>query len=135
MADTNTVQLADIIAPSAPPPAPPPYGAIAVGVGLTLIVTLVVARIVWRRSRDRRAALTLLKQAERALQQQRLDPRAAAFKAALALRLAGATTDRSTPEWMTFLNTLNQARYAPQSPSAQDAAQLLAQTRRWIKSC
>jgi len=135
MADSNTVQLADIIAPIAPPPAPPPYGWIALGVGLTLVVTLIVARIVWHRSRDRRAALALLKQAERALQQQKLEPRAATFAAAHALRRACATTDRNTPEWMTFSSTLDQARYAPQSPSAQDAAQLLAQTRRWIKSC
>ena len=135
MADSNTVQLADIIAPSVPPPAPPPYGWIALGACLTLAVALLVTRLWWRRGRERRAALALLKQAERALQQQKLEPRAAAFAAAQALRCAGATTDRNKPEWATLSNTLDQARYAPQSPSAQDAAQLLAQARRWIKSC
>lgn len=135
MADTNTVQLADIIAPIAPPLAPPPYGAIALGVGLTLVLTLIVARFLWRRSRDRRAALAQLAQAERGLQQQKLEPRAAAFQAAQALRRADKTIDKNMPQWTAFLNTLDQARYAPQSPSAQDAVQLLAQARRWIKSC
>jgi len=133
MAETS--QLADIIAPIAPPPAPPPYGAIALGVELTLIVVLIVARLLWRRSRDRRAALAQLKRAERALQQQTLDPRAAAFQAAQALRRAYGTSDGATPEWTAFLSALNQARYAPHAPSAQDAAQLLAQARDWIKSC
>jgi len=129
------VQLADIIAPLTPPPAPPPYGAIALGVGLTLVVVLIVARLLWRRSRHRRAALTLLKQAERALQQQRLEPRAAAFQAAQALRRAYEKNEGAAPEWAAFSSTLDQARYAPQPPSAQDAAQLLAQARHWIKQC
>ena len=135
MADANTVQLADIIAPSVPPAAPPPYGAIALGVGLTLLVAFIVARLVWRRSRDRRAALAQLKQAERALQQQKLEPRAAVFQAAQALRRAYGKSEGATPEWSAFLSALDQARYAPQPPSAQDAAQLLVQARRWIKTC
>jgi len=136
MADTSTIQLADIIAPIAPPPAPPPYGVIALGVGLTLILTLLIVRRWWRRSRDQRAALTQLKQTERALQQQKLDPRAAAFATAQAMRHAyRKTSHASTPEWTAFLSTLDQARYAPQPPSAQDAAQLLAQARHWIRAC
>ena len=135
MADPSTVQLADIIAPIAPPPSPPPYAAIAFGVGLTLIAVLIVARLVWRRSRDRRAALAQLKQAERALQQQKLEPRAAAFQAAQALRRAYGKTSNDMPEWAAFLSTLDQARYAPQPPSVQESAQLLAQARDWIKTC
>jgi len=135
MADPSTIQLADIIAPIAPPAAPPPYAWIALGVGLSLIVTLIVVRLVWRRSRNRRAALVLIKQAERALQQQKLDPRAAAFQAAQALRRAYGKAESVTPEWAAFLSSLDQARYAPQPPSAQDATQLLAQTRDWIKQC
>jgi hypothetical protein len=135
MADTNTIQLADIIAPTAPPAAPPPYGAIALGVGLMLIVAFIVTRLVWRRGRQRRAALALIKQAERALRQQTIEPRAATLQAAQALRRVYGNTSGASPEWAAFVSTLNQARYAAQPPSAQDAAQLLAQARHWIKQC
>lgn len=129
------VQLADIIAPIAPPAAPPPYGAIALGVGLTLLIAFIVTRLVWRRGRQRRAALALIKQAERALQQQTIEPRAATFQAAQALRRVYGNTSGATTEWAAFVRTLDQARYAAQTPSAQDAAQLLAQARGWIKQC
>lgn len=137
MADTNTIQLADIIAPNTPPPAPPPYGWIALGASLTLIVALFVARLWWRSTRNKRAALALLKQAEHALQQQKLDPRAAAFQSAQALRLAygKSTLGDNTQAWSTLLSSLDQARYAPQPPSAQDAAHLLVQARHWVKAC
>lgn len=135
MAETS--QLADIIAPIAPPAAPPPYGWIALGVGIALIVTLILARFFLRRSRDRRAALAQLKHAEHALQHQTLDPRAATFCAAQSLRHAyrNALSEHTfpTPEWREFLSTLDQARYAPQAPTPQDAAQLLVFARHWIK--
>jgi hypothetical protein len=129
------VQLADIVAPVAPPPAPPPYGAIALGAGLMLVVALIAARFLWRRKRQRRAALALLKQAERALRQQTIEPRAAAFQAAQALRHAAGKIKGATPEWTAFLHLLDQARYAPQPPSAQDTTHLIAQARRWISAC
>lgn len=136
MADTNTIQLADIIAPNTPPPAPPPYGWIALGVVMTLIFTLFILRQRWRHGRDRRTALRLIKQAEHALQQQTMTPRAAAFQAAQALRGVSQRLNRDcTPDWAAFIYTLDQALYAPQSPSVQDAAQLLAQARGWIKPC
>ena len=149
------IQLTDIIAPLVPPPAPPPYGWIALGVGLALLVILIVARLWWRRNRDKRAALAQVKQAERALQQQQLDPRAAVFHAAQALRRAykinrpsiqfplpsplphpspweGEGVSSVDTAWTDFLSALDQARYAAQAPSVQDAAQLLAQARHWI---
>ena len=147
------IQLTDIIAPLVPPPAPPPYGWIALGVGLALLVILIVARLWWRRNRDKRAALAQVKQAERALQQQQLDPRAAVFHAAQALRRAykinrpsiqfplpppqpspweGEGASLMDTAWTDFLSALDQARYAAQAPSVQDAAQLLAQARHWI---
>ena len=128
------LELADIIAPIAPAPAPPPYGWIALGVGLTLIAALLVARLLWRRSRNRRAALAQLKRAEQALQQQQLDPRTAVFQAALAVRRAYHTAPRSdaASEWINFLGALDQARYAAQAPSRQDSVQLLERARHWI---
>jgi len=135
MAEPNAIQLADIIAPSAPPPAPPPYGWIALGLTLLLIVTLLAARRLWQRNRARRTALTLIKQTEHALYQKNLEPRTAAFQAAQALRCANKNPGNNTLEWLTFLNALDQARYAAQPPSAQESVRLLAQTRDWIKTC
>ena len=177
MAETALPALVDIIAPLAPPPAPPPYGWIAFGLGIALLVTLIVARVWWQRSRHRRAALAQIKHAEHALQQQQLDPRGASFKAAQALSLAynlhhptiqsprpsgerarvrgniapssvALPTSPPPPQpspcegegipladsaWTDFLSALDAARYAPHPPSPQDAAQLIAQTRHWIK--
>ncbi len=96
MAETNTIQLADIIAPAIPPAAPLPYGWIAFGSALTLAMVLITVRLWWRRTRNRRAALTQLKHAEHALQQQTLEPRAAVFAVAQALRLAYSVSDVSS---------------------------------------
>ena len=131
------LELADIIAPAVPPPAPLPYGWIALGIVLFILIALIVLRILWRRSRYRRAALAQLKRTKRALQQGWLDARAAAFQAALALRPALPTLSsrgRGKPasEWAEFMHALDHARYAPHAPSRQEAAQLLAQARRWI---
>ena len=45
MAEATLPVLVDIIAPMLPPPAPPPYGWIALGLGIALLVTLIVARV------------------------------------------------------------------------------------------
>jgi len=134
MAEPALPDLVDIIAPWVPPAAPPPYAWIALIVGLGCVAALSLARFLWRRGKNRRAALAQLKQAERALQHQKLEPRAAAFQVAQALRRAhskSSSTD-NTLSWVAFLSTLDQARYAPHAPSAHDAAQLIAQARHWI---
>ena len=142
----DTLQLADIIAPITPPAAPPPYGWIALGVGITLIVVLIAARLWWRRNRNRRGALAQLKLAARALQQQKLEPRAVVFQAAQAVNraygISGTCSKSPRPlresaaqtaqTWSIFLQALDQARYAPHAPSASEAMQLLAQARHWI---
>ena len=139
MAESKLPELVDIIAPWVPPPAPPPYGWIALGVGIGLLLGLVVAYLFWKRSRVKRAALAQIKQAEHALQQQRMQPRAAAFQAALSLRRVyhqpalQAVPETNTAEWQDFLTALDQARYAPQAPNAQDATQLLVRARHWIR--
>lgn len=139
MAESKLPELVDIIAPWVPPPAPPPYGWIALGVGIGLLLGLGVAYVFWKRSRAKRAALAQIKHAERALQQQRIAPRAAAFQAALSLRRAypgpalQAVQAANSAEWQDFLATLDQARFAPQTPNAQDATQLLARTRHWVR--
>ena len=135
MAESAPSELVDIIAPWMPPPAPPPYGWIALGVGIALLVVLGIGYFLWQRNRKRRAALTQLKQAERALRRQKLEPRAAAFQAAQALHRAygKSTFGDNTQPWATFLSALDQARYAPHTPTAQEAAQLLEQARHWLR--
>lgn len=139
MDESKLPELVDIIAPWAPPPAPPPYGWIALGVGIGLLLGLVVAYLFWKRSRAKRTALAQVKFAERALQQQRMEPRAAAFQAALSVRCAYPKTSlqavqgSNVAEWRDFLAALDQARYAPQSLNTQDATQLLARARHWIR--
>ena len=132
-------ELIDIIAPWVPPFAPPPYGWIALGIGIVLLVALVFVYLFWKRSRARRCALTQLKQAEHALQQQRMEPRAAAFQAALSVCSAYRKTSlqavqgANPAEWGEFLTALDQARYAPKTLNAQDAMQLLDRARHWIR--
>lgn len=132
-------ELVDIIAPWVPPPAPPPYGWIALGVGIALLLALVFGYLFWKRSRARRCALAQLKQAQHALQQQRMEPRAATFQAALSVCHAyrkpslQAISAANAAEWNDFLTALDQARYAPQTPNAQDATQLLDRARHWIR--
>lgn len=128
------IELVDIIAPITPPPAPLPYGWMMLGVALGLVLAISAAVLWWRRSRDRRVALSQLKRTERALRLQHLDPRAAVFQAALALRRVHRPTRALAPpsDWTHYLNALDHARYAPQLPSVQASMQLLARTRHWI---
>ena len=130
------IELADIIAPAVPPPSPLPYGWIALGIAVLILIAFIVLRILWRRSRDRRAALAQLKRTERALRQGHLDARAAAFQAAQALHCVYRTNRQSghaaSPQWVEFMCALDRARYAAHPIGAQDATQLLAQTRHWI---
>ena len=139
MAESKLPELVDIIAPWVPPPAPPPYGWIALGVGIALLVAFVVGYLLWKRSRARRSALAQLKQAEHALLQQRIEPRAAAFQAALLVCRAYRKTSlqavqgANAAEWRDFLTALDQARFSPQTPNAQNATQLLDRARHWIR--
>ena len=128
------VELVDIVAPITPPPVPTPYGWMILGVALGLVLAISAVVVWWRRSRDRRVALSQLKRTERALRLQHLDPRAAVFQAALALRRVHRPRRalEPLPDWTQYLNALDHARYAPQLPSVQDSMQLLARTRRWI---
>ncbi|MHB1233400.1 MAG: DUF4381 family protein [Burkholderiales bacterium] len=82
------LELADIIAPAAPPPAPPPYGWIALGLVSLALILFFLLRLWLKRTRARRLARTALKRAGRALQRGQIDTRAAAFQAGMALRLA-----------------------------------------------
>lgn len=139
MAESKLPELVDIIAPWVPPPAPPPYGWIALGVASALLVVFAVAYLFWKRSRARRTALAQIQRVERALQQQRLQPRAAAFQAALSVCVAyrkpslQAIPAANAADWSDFLTALDQARYAPQTPNTQDATQLLERARHWIR--
>lgn len=139
MAESKLPELVDIIAPWVPPPTPPPYGWIALGVGIALLLALVFGYLFWKRSRARRCALAQLKQAQHALQQQRMEPRAATFQAAQSVCRAYRKTSlqavqgTNAAEWSDFLTALDQARYAPQTPNAQDATQLLDRARHWIR--
>lgn len=128
------VELADIIAPIMPPPAPPPYAWIAFGVAVGVVALLGLGFFLGWRSRHRRAALAQLKRTQQALKQHQLDPRSAVFQAARALRCAYRTAPQSDAanEWTIFLDALDQARYAEQSPSIQDSVQLLERARHWI---
>jgi hypothetical protein len=130
------IELADIIAPVAPPPAPLPYGWIAIGIAIFILIAFIVLRVLWRRNRNRRAALTQLKRTERALRQGNLDARAAAFQAAQALHCVYSLRQQSdqlaSPAWMEFIAALDRARYAAHPIGNQDATQLLATTREWI---
>ena len=130
------IDLADIIAPAVPPPAPPPYAWIALGIAVFILIAFIVLRMLWRRSRYRRAALAQLKRTERALQQGNLDARAAAFQAARALHCVYSASPQSdkaaSSQWTEFIATLERARYAAHPIDKQDATQLLATTREWI---
>jgi hypothetical protein len=80
------IELADIIAPVAPPPAPPSYEWIALGAALFALVLFFVLRRWLKRTRARRWARAALKRTARELQQGALDARAAVFEIARALR-------------------------------------------------
>lgn len=137
------LELADIIAPAAPPPAPPPYGWIALGVVSLALILFFLLRLWLKRTRARRLARTALKHAERALQRGRIDTRAAAFQAGMALRLAyhemrvpapGREGESShTTEWKKFMHALDLARYSPYPIDMPHATHLLAETRHWIE--
>ena len=141
------LELADIIAPVAPPPAPLPYGLIALG--LTLLIVL-IAGLAWfwlKRTRARRAALSQLQRLDRALRQRRLDPRDAAFQTGTALTLAlprkrGPMLDSARRDdavegpWRAFIAELDHARYASPAPDAAQAHHLVKQARHWVrKTC
>lgn len=126
-------ELADIIAPIAPPPAPPPYEWIALGVTLLVLVLFFVLRLWLKRTRTRRWARAALKHTERELQLGTLDARTAAFQIARAAKCA-APLQKNTAAWTEFTQELDRARYSPHSLDTQHATQLLAQARQWIGS-
>ena len=122
------IELADIIAPVAPPPAPPPYEWIALGVALLFVFLFLVLRFWLKRTRNRRLASAMLKRTERALQLGKLDARAAAFQIARAVRFTPPLPD----DWATFKQDLDFARFSPTPIDTQQATRLLTQARRWI---
>lgn len=127
--------LLDIVEPLAPPPVPPPYGWIALGVISALLMMGVVLYLVWRRSRERRAALAQLKRTENALRHQCIDPRAAAFQTGLALRrVFDVPSSQIREDWKNFSNALDRACYAPQTPSAHTSAQLITRARELLRA-
>jgi len=127
------IELADIIAPVAPPPAPPPYEWIALGVALLFVfVFLFLVLRFWRkRTRNRRLASAMLKRTERALQLGKLDARAAAFQIARAVQCT-VPLQQNTDAWAEFKQALDRARFSPHPVDAQQAVRLLAQAQRWI---
>lgn len=132
----DKLTLLDIVAPLAPPPAPPPYGWIALGAVGALLMVGGLLYLGWRRSRDRRAALAHLKRTAHALRHQRIDPRTAAFQTGLALRrvFRGTPPSQRSGDWAHISNALDQARFAPQMPSAETSAQLIAQARHFLRA-
>lgn len=124
-------ELADIIAPIAPPPAPPPYEWITLGVVLLAMVLFFVLRLWLKRTRIRRLARAALKRTEHELQLGKLDARAAAFQIARALQCA-APLQENTEAWAEFIQELDRARFSPHPIDTDHAALLLAQARRWI---
>lgn len=137
------LELADIIAPAAPPPAPPPYGWIALGLVSLALILFFLLRLWLKRTRARRLARTALKRAERALQLGRIDTRAAAFQAGMALRLTYHEMRAPAPgregesshaaEWKNFMHALDLARYSPHTIDTPHATRLFAETHHWIE--
>ena len=125
------IELADIIAPVAPPPAPPPYEWIALGVVLLVLILFLALRLWLKRTRNRRLARTALKHTERALQRGKLDARAAAFQIARAVQCT-VPLQQNTDAWAEFKQALDRARFSPHPVDAQQAVRLLAQAQRWI---
>ena len=125
------IELADIIAPIAPPPSPPPYEWIALGVALLLLVLFLVLRLWLKRTRTRRLARAILKRTERALQRGKLDARAAAFQIARALQCS-VPLQPNPDAWAELKQDLDRARFSPHPIDTEQATQLLTQARRWI---
>lgn len=131
----DKLALLDIVSPLAPPPAPPPYGWIALGVIWALLMVGGLLYLVWRRSRDRRAALAQLKRTAHALRHQRIDPRTAAFQTGSALRRVFRTPPSQVcGDWENFSNALDRARFAPHMPSTDTSAQLIARARNFLRA-
>lgn len=127
------IELADIIAPIAPPPAPPPYEWIALGVALFALALFFVLRLWLKRTRTRHQARAALKRTERELRLGKLDARAAAFQIARAFQCSPPfPTLLHMDEWTEFTQALDRARFSPHPIDTQHATQLLAQARRWI---
>ncbi|MDP1683589.1 MAG: DUF4381 family protein [Burkholderiales bacterium] len=91
------IELADIIAPVAPPPAPPPYEWIALGVALFALILFFVLRLWLKRTRAQRWARAALKRTERELHLGKLDARAAAFQIAQALKCSPSRPQNTSP--------------------------------------
>ena len=125
------IELADIVAPIAPPPAPLPYEWIALGVVLLLLVLAWVLRFWLKRTHNRRLARTALKRTEWALQRGKLDARAAAFQIARAVQSA-VPLQQHTDALAEFSQALDHARFSPRPIDTEQATQLLTQARRWI---
>ena len=131
----DKLELLDIVAPLAPPPAPPPYGWIALGVIWAILMVGGLLYLGWRRSRDRRVALTQLKRTAHALRHQCVDPRTAAFQTGLALRRVFRTPpSQVSRDWAHFSNALDEARFGPQMPRKETSEQLLAQARHFLRT-
>mgnify|MGYP000085345979 CR=1 FL=1 len=137
-------ELADIIPPIVPPPAPVSHGWLIAA--LILVSLLLLALLFWqrRRSRQPRLALKKLRRTELGLRAGKLNPRRAVFEIGavlkhLSVKPASKRRARSysaaTPaeEWASFMQALDESRYAAPEPDMQNTSQLLAQARRWIK--
>lgn len=125
------IELADIIAPIAPPPAPPPYEWIALGVAVFALILFFVLRLWLKRTRAQRWARAALKRTDRELKLGKLDARAAAFQIARAAKCA-APLQQNTVAWGEFTQALDRARFSPHPIDTQQAAQLLVQAHQWI---
>ncbi len=127
----EAIELADIIAPLAPPPAPLPYMWIALGVALVLLLLFFALHRWLKRTRSQRWASAALKRTERDLQSGKLDARAAVFQIARAAHMS-APQQQHEAAWATLAQALDHARFSPQPIDALQAVQLLAQVRQWI---
>lgn len=131
----DKIALLDIVAPLKPPPAPPPYGWIALGVGVLIVLIGGLLYLAWRRRRVQRTALAQLKRTAHALRYQRVDARTAAFQIGSAVRRIFHNTKNSvSPDWADFSRALDQARFAPRTPSADTSAQLLERARDLLRT-
>ena len=132
----DKIALLDIVAPLAPPPAPPPYGWIALGVGTSILLIGGLLYLAWRRRRVQRTALAQLKRTAYALRNQRIDARTAAFQIGYTVRRISRNTKKYSVslDWTDFSRALDQARFAPRTPSADTSAKLLERARNLLRT-
>lgn len=131
----DKIALLDIVAPLAPPPAPPPYGWIVLGIGALILLIGGLCYLAWRRHRVKRTALAKLKRTARALRNQRVDARTATFQIDSAVRgISRHSQSHVSPDWADFSRALDQARFAPRTPSVDTSTQLLERARNLLRT-